>query len=77
MTSPATRDRIDDNIDVDLQHFERTENVKVKVIHDYPPIPIRTMDWCAYIDGREEDGFYGYGRTREAAIRDLIENWEA
>ncbi len=44
--------------------------------HDYPPIPIRTMDWCAYYDGYEESGPYGHGRTESEAIADLIENYE-
>ena len=36
----------------------------------YPPIPIRTSDWCAYRD--PESGPYGWGRTEEAAIADLL-----
>ena len=44
-----------------------------KIITDYifPPIPDRNSDWCAYYDGEEELGQYGYGRTKEAAIQDL------
>lgn len=42
--------------------------------HIYPPIPIRTMDWCAYFDGEEELGGYGYGRTEEEAVADFINN---
>ena len=37
----------------------------------YPPIPVRSFDWLAYYDGREEAGEYGYGETEEAAIKDL------
>lgn len=39
---------------------------------------IRAFDWCAYRDGREEDGIYGWGRTEHEAIADLleIESWE-
>ena len=40
----------------------------------YPPIPIRDYDWCAYYDGEEEAGHYGYGSTEEEAIKDFIEN---
>lgn len=29
------------------------------------------MDWCAYYDGHEEEGNYGYGRTEAEAIEDL------
>lgn len=51
---------------------------RIKTIHEYPPIPIRTFDWCAYRDGYEEYGNYGWGRTEEEAIADLleIESWE-
>lgn len=38
----------------------------------YPPIPIRTSDWCAYRDGLEEAGNYGWGRTEQEAIADLL-----
>lgn len=40
-----------------------------------PPIPIRDHDWCAYFDGDEESGCYGYGATEQEAIADLLENW--
>ena len=45
---------------------------KIVTTHDYPPIPIRTRDWCAYFDGEEEAGNYGYGATREEAIADFV-----
>ena len=35
----------------------------------YPPIPIRTMDWCAY---RDPEGRHGWGATEEEAIADLL-----
>jgi hypothetical protein len=41
-----------------------------------PPIPIRTSDWCACIDGQEECGPYGWGRTEAEAIADLEDNLE-
>lgn len=41
----------------------------------YPPIPLRQFDWCAYRDGHEEDGHYGWGHTEGKAIEDLLE-WE-
>ena len=44
---------------------------KVVTRYVYPPIPIRTCDWCAYIDGNEE-GRVGWGQTEEEAIQDLI-----
>jgi len=47
----------------------------VKIITDYvnPPIPIRHFDWAAWIDGQEEHGPYGHGRTEAEAIAQLKE----
>jgi hypothetical protein len=39
----------------------------------HPPIPIRTSDWCACVEGDEEDGPYGWGATEGEAIEDLKE----
>jgi hypothetical protein len=39
--------------------------------HIYPPIPLRQFDWCAYHDGEEETGHYGYGATEAEALEDL------
>jgi len=39
----------------------------------HPPIPIRTSDWCACVEGDEEDGPYGWGATEDEAIEDLKE----
>lgn len=36
-----------------------------------PPIPMRDMDWCAYYD--PESQLYGWGRTEQLAIEDLLE----
>ena len=49
--------------------------MKIITVHTYPPIPVRDFDWHAYLDGREEDGEYGSGRTEAEAIKDLISNW--
>jgi len=38
----------------------------------FPPIPPRNFDWCAYREGREEGGPYGYGKTEAEAIADLL-----
>jgi hypothetical protein len=38
----------------------------------YPPIPIRTCDWVAYYEGREE-GPTGWGETEQDAIETLKE----
>lgn len=37
-----------------------------------PPIPIRSMDWSAWLDGQEE-GKVGQGSTEEEALEDLLE----
>lgn len=37
----------------------------------YPPIPIRQFDWCAYLEGTEEEANYGWGATEAEAILDL------
>lgn len=39
---------------------------------DNPPIPERSCDWSAWIEGSEE-WLTGRGPTREAAIADLLE----
>lgn len=48
-----------------------------KIITDfiYPPIPLRQFDWAAWYDGEEENGPYGYGRTEEEAVKELLENY--
>ena len=48
---------------------------KIITSHVYPPIPVRTSDWCAHYDGEEEAGNYGWGATEEEAIADFIENY--
>ena len=43
------------------------------IVYDYPPIPIRHMDWGVY----DDDGmWWGHGPTREAAILDALDNIE-
>lgn len=49
--------------------------LRIKTTHQFPPIPIRAMDWCAYYDGEEESCQYGYGHTEREAVADLIENY--
>lgn len=42
--------------------------------HVFPPIPERSMDWCAFFDGQEEKTrWQGWGPTEAAAIADLHE----
>lgn len=37
-----------------------------------PPVPDRRFDWQAWEDGHEEQGLYGYGRTEQEAVADLM-----
>jgi len=46
---------------------------KIVVEHINPPIKIRQCDWCAWFDGDEEVGPWGYGENERAAIKDLME----
>ena len=57
-------------------HFDRLEAPDIRTTYVHPPIPIRTSDWCACIDGQEEDGPYGWGATEAEAIADLKEKLE-
>jgi hypothetical protein len=47
---------------------------KIVTSNIYPPIPVRSFDWCAFFDGEEEAGGYGYGATEADAIEDFVEN---
>lgn len=47
--------------------------VRIVLSPVFPPIPTRRFDWCAYIDGEEEEGTYGYGESKQAALNELIE----
>jgi hypothetical protein len=57
------------------EDFAPLPRKKIVTTFVHPPIPIRSMDWCAYYDGEEERGHYGEGATEEAAIADLLANW--
>jgi hypothetical protein len=45
----------------------------------WPPVPTRSFDYCAIYDGDEPDDECnmkaGYGKTPEAAIQDLRDNF--
>jgi hypothetical protein len=45
--------------------------IAIRTEHVYPPIPTRWHDWCAFYDGEEELGQYGWGATEQEAINDL------
>ena len=46
---------------------------KIITNFDYPPIPIRDMDWSAFLEGYEPGDPVGRGPTEAAAIDDLVE----
>ena len=45
---------------------------EIKISYDPPPIPDRRFDWSAIRDNYEPPMPIGYGKTKEAAIRDLL-----
>lgn len=48
---------------------------KIMVSFEFPPIPVRHHDYCAYFDDVGPEAGQGWGATREAAISDLKENY--
>ena len=60
--------------------------MKIKTNFDYPPIPVRDMDWSAidedtYDCDCDQDGFFslspvGHGATEAEAIADLMAQLE-
>lgn len=54
-----------------------TDHPKIITGNIFPPIPIRQFDFCAVFDGYEPGANIGYGRTKQDAIDDLIEQWDA
>ena len=50
----------------------------IKVSFDYPPIPIRSFDWSAYVDDTYDGPGcpLGHGPTEAAAISDLYDQME-
>jgi len=41
---------------------------------EFPPVPSKQFQYCAWYDGREEGGPHGYGHHPFAALQDLLEN---
>ena len=60
--------------------------MRIKTSFDYPPIPVRSLDWSAwdadtYDADCDQDGFFttcpvGHGATEQEAIDDLLEQIE-
>jgi hypothetical protein len=46
---------------------------KIITSHDFPPIPVRDYDWSASREDWDEGDWIGYGRTKQDAIDDLLE----
>jgi hypothetical protein len=49
---------------------------KIITSNPCPPIPSREADWCAWFDGDEESGPWGWGSTKLQSINGLIDNCE-
>lgn len=47
----------------------------IVIIHVHPPIPYRSTDFCAFYEGEEEAGHYGYGATPTEALTDFLTNY--
>lgn len=56
-----------------LSSQRKESTVIVKTSYVFPPIPIRTCDWAAWVDGDEESGCW-YGETEEEAVQALLED---
>ena len=51
--------------------------MRIRTHHDFPPTPIRSFDWSAWFEGREE-WLIGRGSTEGEAVADLLEQvWES
>jgi len=48
-------------------------NEKIITENVFPPIPTRQFDWCAWFDGHEESGPYGWGVSKDKAIAELLQ----
>lgn len=46
---------------------------KIITHFEFPPIPIRNFDWCAFRDSYEPGDPIGWGRTTQDAIQDLLD----
>ena len=51
---------------------DSAEGNRIRTSFVNPPIPIRHFDWVAWIDGDEETGLAGNGKTEQEAINELI-----
>ncbi len=49
--------------------------MKICIEYVGPPIPTRSYDYQAWIDGEEESRRYGYGKTEMEALQDWIDQY--
>lgn len=66
--------------------LHQINGIRIRTEFEYPPIPVRDMDWSAidedtYDVDCDEDGFFstspvGRGATEQEAIADLLEQIE-
>ena len=66
--------------------IQNINGIKVRTTFEYPPIPVRNMDWSAIDDDTydcdcDQDGFFstspiGRGATEQEAIQDLMDQLE-
>lgn len=55
---------------VETPRTQSRKRRKIVTSHVYPPIPVRTMDWCAHDDNYEPGCPIGWGATEAEAIAD-------
>lgn len=49
---------------------------KIIIHHEFPPIPVRTFDWCATRAGWEPGDPIGWGAIPQDALQDLLDEEE-
>ena len=49
------------------------KDVIIHTLYDPPPIPLRTSDWCAWVDDMDQGVLSGFGSTQWDAIADLAD----
>jgi hypothetical protein len=49
------------------------DGLRIRTNFVHPPIPDRSFDWAAWIDGEEEGNIQGRGRTESDAVAELLE----
>lgn len=48
--------------------------MSIVIQHVNPPFPGSNYDWCAFPEGKEETGPYGWGKTKLEAVVDLYDS---